>query len=112
MAAYLEEKGYTFGYASYWNGNIITELTDGAVEIANIREIDRMDMFTWSSPVVYYQEGYHNGKTFILLTAEEAAEYARLPVIAAGEVVYEQQDYVVLHYDSVEELWRSVEPAP
>ena len=112
VAAYLEEKGYTFGYASYWNGNIITELTDGAVEIANIREIDRMDMFTWSSPVVYYQEGYHNGKTFILLTAEEAAEYARLPVIAAGEVVYEQQDYVVLHYDSVEELWRSVEPAP
>lgn len=108
VAAYLEEQGYTFGYASYWNGNIITELTDGAVEIANIHEIDRMDMFTWSSPVKYYQEGYHSGRTFILLTAEEAEKYAQVPVIAAGEVVYEQQGYVVLHYDSVEELWRRI----
>lgn len=107
VAAFLEEQGYTFGYASYWNGNIITELTDGAVEIANIHEIDRMDMFTWSSPAAYYQEGYHSGKTFILLTAQEAAEYAQVPVIAAGEVVYEQQGYVVLSYDSVEEMWRA-----
>lgn len=108
VAAYLEEQGYTFGYASYWNGNIITELTDGAVEIANIHEIDRMDMFTWSSPVKYYQEGYHSGRTFILLTAEEAEKYAQVPVIMAGEVVYEQQGYVVLHYDSAEELWRGI----
>jgi len=106
VAAYLEEQGYTFGYASYWNGNIITELTDGQVEVANIHEIDKMDMFTWSSPVRYYQEGYHDGETFILLTAQEAAEYAQVPVIAAGEVVYDRQGYVVLRYDSVEELWR------
>ncbi len=109
VAAYLEEQGYTFGYASYWNGNIMTELTDGAVEIANIHEIDRMDLFTWSSPMKYYQEGYHDGKTFILLTAQEAAEYAQVPVIAAGKAVYEGQGYVVLHYDSVEELWSEVE---
>lgn len=109
VAAYLEEQGYTFGYASYWNGNIMTELTDGAVEIANIHEIDRMDLFTWSSPMKYYQEGYHSGKTFILLTAREAAEYGQVPVIAAGKTVYEGQGYVVLHYDSVEELWSEVE---
>lgn len=106
VAAYLEEQGYTFGYASYWNGNIITELTNGQVEVANIHEIDKMDMFTWSSPVRYYQEGYHDGKTFILLTAQEAAEYAQVPVIAAGEVIYDQRGYVVLHYDSMEELWK------
>lgn len=111
VAVYLEEQGYTFGYASYWNGNIMTELTDGAVEVANIHEIDRMDMFTWSSPVKYYREGYHRGKTFILLTSEEAAKYAQVPVVAAGQVVYSQQGYVVLHYDSVEELWRKVEQA-
>lgn len=110
VAAYLKEQGYTFGYASYWNGNIMTELTDGAVEIANIHEIDRMDMFTWSSPMKYYLEGYQSGKTFILLTTEEAEKYAQVPVIAAGEVVYGQQGYVVLHYDSVEELWREVKP--
>ncbi len=109
VAAYLEEQGYTFGYASYWNGNIMTELTDGAVEIANIHDIEKMDMFKWSSPMRYYQEGYHSGKTFILLTEEEAAEYAEVPVIASGKAVYAQQGYVVLHYDSAEELWSEVE---
>ncbi len=108
VAAWLEEQGYTFGYAGYWNGNIITELTDGQVEIANIHEMDKMDMFTWSSPVQYYQEGYHDGKTFILLTSQEAAQYGQVPVIAAGEVVYDRQGYVVLHYDSPEELWSFV----
>lgn len=107
VAAFLQEQGYTFGYASYWNGNIITELTDGAVEIANIREIESMDLFTWSSPAAYYQEGYHDGETFILLTAQEAEQYARLPVFAAGEVVYDRQGYVVYRYDSVERLWQA-----
>ena len=104
VAAFLEEQGYTFGYASYWNGNILTELTDGKVEVANIHEIDRMDPFTWSSPVKYYREGYHQGKTFLLLTDQEAEEYARVPAVAAGRVVYEEQGYVVLHYDSTEEV--------
>ena len=105
VAAFLEEQGYTFGYASYWNGNILTELTDGKVEVANIHEIDRMDPFTWSSPVKYYREGYHQGKTFLLLTDREAEEYARVPAVAAGRVVYEKQGYVVLHYDSTEEVF-------
>lgn len=104
VAVFLEEQGYTFGYASYWNGNIMTELTHGRVEVANIHEIDRMDMFTWSSPVRYYREGYHQGKTFLLLTAREAEEYASTPAVAAGRVVYEGSGYVVLHYDSPEEL--------
>ena len=37
----------------------------------------------------YYEEGYHTGETFLLLTAEECAEYAKAPALKQGEKVYE-----------------------
>ena len=106
VAAFLQEKEYSFGYASYWNANIMTELTDGYVEVANINHFDDMSFFRWSSPMKYYEPGYHQGKTFLLMTQEQLAEYISLPVVSVGEKVYEDEAYVVLHYDSVEELFQ------
>lgn len=104
VAAYLEENDYTFGYASYWNANIMTELTNGKVEIANIQDFADMSYFRWSSPMKYYEEGYHSGKTFLLLTQEQFGEYTEAAAVMAGEVVYEDEEYVVLHYDAVSEI--------
>lgn len=104
VAAFLEENGYDFGFATYWNANIMTELTDGAVEIANIGDPEYLEFFKWSSPMRYYEEGYHQGETFLLLTAEQRAEYAGAEALQAGEVVYEDGDYTVYVYESVEEL--------
>ena len=104
VAAFLQENEYSFGYASYWNANIMTELTDGYVEVANIREFEDMSYFYWSSPMKYYEPDYHKGKTFLLMTQEQLAEHAELSVVSEGEKVYEDETYVVLHYDSVEEI--------
>ena len=35
-AAFLQENGLTFGYATFWNANVITELTNGEVEAVGI----------------------------------------------------------------------------
>jgi len=103
-AAFLAAEGYSFGYATYWNANIVTELTNGQVEIANINKLEDMDFFLWSSPKKYYEEGYHEGKTFLLLSSEEADRYQHAAAIAEGDVVYEDAWYQVLHYDSVEDF--------
>ena len=105
VAAFLKENEYSFGYASYWNANIMTELTDGSVEVANILNFADMSYFRWSSPMKYYEEGYHEGKTFLLMEQEEYGEYANLPVVAEGEVVYEDDTYVVLHYDAKQQIF-------
>lgn len=104
VAAYLEKEGYTFGYASYWNANILTELTNGAVEVANILDVEDMSYFRWSSPMKYYEEGYHTGKTFLLLTNEEIVKFAEAKVVALGQVVYEDEEYTVLHFDSISQV--------
>ena len=104
VARFLAENGYTFGFATYTNGNIITELTEGAVEIANVGDPEYLEYFRWSSPARYYRAGYHQGETFLLLTAEEAAEFAQTEAVRQGDVVYGDGSYTVLVYDSVEEL--------
>lgn len=104
VAEFLVENDYTFGFATYTNGNIITEITNGEVEIANIGNPEYLEYFKWSTPFKYYEENYHEGETFLLLTVEEYAEYADAEAVAGGETVYEDGAYMVLVYDSVDEL--------
>lgn len=104
VAEFLADNGYTFGFSTYTNGNIITELTEGAVEIANVGDPQYLDYFRWSSPVHYYEEGYHEGETFLLLTVEEAAEYAETVAVSQGVSVYADDHYTVFVYENVEVL--------
>lgn len=100
VAAFLQEKDYDFGFATYTNGNIITELTNGEVEIANIGDPQYLEYFKWSSPMKYYEEDYHDGEVFLLLTAEETMQFADTQAVQQGRKVYEDGKYVVLLYDS------------
>lgn len=104
VAEFLLEEGYDFGFATYTNGNIITEITNGEVEIANIGNPEYLEFFKWSSPMRYYEEDYHKGEAFLLLTAGEAAEYAEAKALQKGDMVYADGSYTVYLYESVEEL--------
>lgn len=104
VAAFLEENGYDFGFATYWNANIVTELTDGAVEVANVGDPENLEFFKWSSPVRYYEEDYREGEVFLLLTAEEEAAYGDAQALRAGDQVYGDGKYAVYVYDNVREL--------
>lgn len=103
-AAYLEENDYDFGFASYWNANIVTELTNGKVEVGNILDPESLEYFKWSSPVKYYEADYHQGPVFLLLTSEEEETYRNAKALRMGEQVYEDENFVILVYESVEAL--------
>jgi hypothetical protein len=104
-AAYLTENGYTFGYAMYDDANMLEELTDGALEAAGIRlEDGAVKYFRWSSPAAYYEPGYATGPVFLLLTTEDYAANSDASAVAAGTIVYDQDGYVILAYDSPEAL--------
>lgn len=104
VSAFLAENGYKFGFASYWNANIITELTNGEVEIANISNPENLEYFKWSSPMEYYQEGYYGGEIFLLLTVGEEAAYWDAKALETGSKIYEDGKYAVYLYEDVEEL--------
>ena len=102
---FLQEEGYTFGYSTYWNGNIMTELSDGDIEVAQIADFPSVTYFRWSSPTRYYEEGYHEGKSFLLLTREEYEAYKEHPYVQAGERVYQDLEYIIFYYDNAEEFF-------
>ena len=104
VAAFLQENDYDFGFATYTNGNIITELTNGEVEIANIGDPQYLEYFKWSSPMKYYDEDYHDGEVFLLLTKGEEMQFANTQALQQGQNVYDDGKYVVLLYDNRADL--------
>lgn len=107
VAAFLEEKGYHFGFATYTNGNIITEITNGTVEIGNVNGPEYLEYFKWSSPMKYYEEDYRTGEVFLLLTAAEEAEFAGEKALMEGKKIYGDGSYSVYLYDSIQTLRKS-----
>lgn len=103
VAQELKNSGIKFGYATYWNANILTELTDGQVEVANVGDAENLEFFRWSSPRKYYDIPY-DGPVFLLLTQEEYANAQDAASVKAGEIIYNARGYVILRYDDQSKL--------
>ena len=104
VAAFLVENGYTFGYATFTNAGIMTELTNGRLEVANVWDPLELNDFKWSSPAAYYEEGYWSGEVFLILSEEETVEFAEAPAVKDGKEIYRESGYVVYLFESVEDL--------
>jgi hypothetical protein len=68
--AYLEENNLRFGLASFWNANILTELTNGRIEMLGLNS-ENIHTLDWLHVIAYENPDYHKAETFLLLTKEE-----------------------------------------
>lgn len=109
VADYLAEN-YAFGYATFSHANVITYLTNGDVEVGNLKRIkkDGKEYFNdtykydaWLTPERYYTDN-HAGHIFLLVSREELANNETHPTIQAGKMVYHDDHFVVFDYDSHE----------
>lgn len=102
MAEYLVEEGYTFGYASYWNSNIMTEVSYGALEMANLWSLESLGDFKWSSKMSSYEP--KEGKIFLIAENSELAALKEYGMLEKQEIIFENEDFKVLHFDSQAEF--------
>ena len=102
VAEYLMEEGYTFGYASYWNSNIMTEVSNGALDMANLWSLETMGDFKWSSKVSSYEP--KEGKIFLIAQTDELYALEEHGMLDKQEIIFVNEDYTVLHFDSQEEF--------
>lgn len=96
--AFLEEKGYTFGYATFWNSSVTEYLSNGTIEVGNLGgENGVAAPYEWLSKKAYYEPGYHEGKTFLLLARTEEAGMLNgdFTVMEDGVKVYEDEYYAI-----------------
>lgn len=99
ITAVLEEKGYKNGYATFWNANILTELSDGAIDVWCVEEFDEN---TTQSPDIYpwlqirtHQNTLPSGLTFLVWNAEEYAVYSEEHFPYLDGIIYQDDAFVV-----------------
>lgn len=95
---YLINNDYEYGYATFTQSDVITVFSDGKVEVAKfiLDEAGNITPHKWLSPKKYFAEGYHTGKTFLLLTKNKDSVFTK----EKGNLVYEDEGYVIYNYET------------
>ena len=96
VADWLHEQGYTRGYATFWQANVITELTDGAIEMWQVEDLASLAMRPWLQKTSHASPP--EGRTFVLARPGEIDQ--SLPWAGQAAVVYsDEAGWVVFELD-------------
>ena len=82
---WLVENGYTQGYATFWYGNVLTELSNGELEIWTVDDMTRMNLHEWLQDMAHTEEP--EGEVFLFI--DPAVTRDDLPYMDRVRVVYE-----------------------
>jgi hypothetical protein len=94
--AYLEENNLRFGLATFWNANVLTELTNGRIETLGLHS-ENIRTPNWLRVIAYENPDYHKGETFLLLTKDEVRQDEKF---AQYKPDYEDYNFVIFRYSS------------
>lgn len=105
---WLVENGYTQGYATFWFANVMTELSNGTLEVWDVTDLSRMDLHGWlqSASHVTPPEGE------VFLIADPSVRIDELPYRDLVDVVYEDDHgFYILTAPEAQPLIDAVEAA-
>lgn len=105
--AALRVAGYTEGYATFWNANLMVELSNGAFDIRVWRPGEDMTnpdvLYEWMQPTDHIGTT-PDGPVFLFFNKQEAEYTTPSRVLDQGIVEYEDENYIALGYPSYEAM--------
>lgn len=99
VSEYLEEKNLEYGYATFWNANSITLMTDSDVKVRCIREDDgvlRPRMY--QTNINWYKDNSYDNY-FLLLTVGEYNAYSLSDTYVEPKQLYTCENFYIMVYD-------------
>ena len=111
ISDYLVENGYVDGYATFWNGNVFTELSNGQINVWTLGTafgIDADDDLNSIYPWLQYKShsiSHPEGKTFVLLTIDESKKETMFSKLPVDNVIYRSDNYLIYGFETYEELY-------
>ncbi|MCM1468751.1 MAG: hypothetical protein NC086_11435, partial [Alistipes sp.] len=110
VVRFLEEEQATFGMATFWNGDILTELSDGKIQVININGEKRFaEAYEWLMPARFLErktwETVDTEHFFVLLRFNDVAnmeiegDLFANALLENGKRVYDYNGYMVYFYD-------------
>lgn len=101
IASYLEYNGYTQGIASFWNCNVITEWTNGNIEMYCLTS-DLSKMHSWLQDKNHYNG--IDGRLFVFITTKQELNENKLnKIYDLVEISYENDKYLVFKFNNYDE---------
>ena len=101
--AWLIENGYTTGYATFWNGNLLTELSDGKLEMITFATWKSQIPYRWLQTVQHVSE-IPEGKVFLYTDVDEI-DYSPSPCMSDGLLVYSEGNVRIYAFDDAHVIY-------
>lgn len=103
-AEWLVDNGYTQGYSTFWNGNAMTELTSGKLEVWTLQSLDRDDVPNWLQPKSHLTTDPEHPFLLIDTETDGPAENAKLIQYGDCTEVYNDGRYVIYDFADADAL--------
>lgn len=116
-AQYLAAQGYTNGYATFWDGNILTELSNGQLEVWSLSPYNSWEIMQWLQDRRHLAEP-PQGPVFLVLSKWEsegertASPAAMRDAVPDTALVYENDSHLVYAFASDADLRRQCHLPP
>ena len=110
IVEYLAENDYHNGYATFWNANVLTELSNGTIEMYGWQEARTLSYVTGVDDTQQWlQKTSHDtekpqGKVFQLFDRAEIRDCNWKDYLLDDDIVYETGKYIVYGYGSYDEM--------
>lgn len=98
----MVENGFTAGFASFWNGNVLTEASDGALEVYVYNSWEDTQPGEWLQRVSHTQT-LPEGRVFVYVDPIEDGGTAPC-ALEAHQVYRTQGGGLIYAYDSAQEV--------
>lgn len=114
IVAVLEDGQYTEGYATFWRANILTELSNGNIDVRDWQYSNREgdypmtvtsidDTYKWLQ-LTAHDYTHPTGKVFLLFTINEWENNPWKGKLSTEHIIYQSDNYMVIGYDTYEKL--------
>ena len=108
---WLVDNGYTQGYSTFWNGNAMTELTSGKLEVWTLQSLDRDDVPNWLQPKSHLTTDPEHPFLLIDTETDGPAENAKLIQYGDCTEVYNDGRYVIYDFADADALHAAAQAA-
>lgn len=110
-AEWLVDNGYTQGYSTFWNGNAMTELTSGKLEVWTLQSLDRDDVPNWLQPKSHLTTDPKHPFLLIDTETDGPAENAKLIQYGDCTEVYNDGRYVIYDFADADAVHAAAQAA-
>lgn len=105
IADLLEEQNYTQSVATFWNSNVVTELTNGRINSWTVDDFNNKNLSRW----LQLKDNVDNppkGRCAVIFLNEEYDSLGYdLLAMEGVSLIYMDEEYLVIGMEQIEDWW-------